>query len=374
MGLGLAMPETVMGDTLEDGIRQLGRRVAGVTRGVVVTMKEQNKSVLGEVQVNELSKSFADELRRDGTKIASQEAQTKITLTLSENSSGYVGVARVQRGEESQELIQFLGRGSDEAKSHQNSRITLRGELLFSSVEPMLDVASPFSESDSLLVLREKELDYYDRDLTGWKLSSKTLLPRKTRAGRDLKGRLRFGLDTLTVLFPEETCGLSLHSGDSCQLNHSSENVSQVSDETLGEDRISAGIEAIKLIDGQLATEIVAGKDGKLRFYHDASKAFLTVSDFGDKMTSIKGECGGAQQVLVTGRGDGETSDAIQTMELHDDVFVAIAPAISFPGPVTVLRPANRTIGIPSAAAIAVMRNLQSGNYEAYRLTISCGN
>jgi hypothetical protein len=374
LAIAFLAPGNLRGDALEDSIRQLGRRVAGVTRGNVAVIREENKSDLREMQANELTKSFADELTRNGIRIAARESQTKITITISENASGYVGVARVQRGEETQELMQFLGRKSADAQSQANSRMTLRREPLFSSAEPMLDVGSPSNESESLVVLRPEELDFYELDAKGWKISSKTELPRKAKSGRELNGRISFGVDDMTVLFPQETCSLAMHSPDSCQLKRSPENLSQVSDETLEEDKIPAGVEAIKLVDGSQVTVIVAGRDGRLRFYHDDAKAFLTVAEFGDKFTSIKGGCGEAQQVLVTGRGDQAVSDTVQVLEIHDDTFDLVAPAMTFPGPVTVLRPASRTMGIPSAAAVAVVRNLESGNYEAYRLTISCGN
>lgn len=372
IGIALVLPGSLRGDSLEDGIRLLGRRVAGVTRGSVVSIKEQNRSGLRDAKQTELFKVFADELRRNGIGIAVQEGEASITFTISENNSGYVGVAQVRRGEASQELVQFLGRSLEETKGPQNWRVTLKREFLFSSQEPMLDVGNPDGDVNGFMVLCAKELDYYNRGADGWKMTSKTILPRVERPGRNLKGQLSFETDDITVEFAADYCILSTHDGNECNSRRVPENVSQVRDDILKDRGIPPGREAIEL-HGAQAMVIVAGKDGKLRFYRDDVKAFLTVAEFGDQITHILSDCGLGQQVMVTGRGDEGESDTIQAIEIHDDEIVPMGAAVSFDGPVEMLRAATRGTDI-SPAAIAVVRNLQSGNYEAYRLTITCGN
>ena len=72
-------------------------------------------------------------------------------------------------------------------------------------------------------------------------------------------------------------------------------------------------------------------------------------------------------QLLVTRPGDWTQPDAIQAFEIIERQVVAISQPVEFDGPVTALWPAS-----DGKSVAAVVRNLKTGQYEAYRLTISC--
>jgi hypothetical protein len=72
--------------------------------------------------------------------------------------------------------------------------------------------------------------------------------------------------------------------------------------------------------------------------------------------------------VLATRASDGNEPDAIQSWAVADRTAGPLTAPILFPGPVTALW----TSGTDSA--LAVIRNLASGRYEAYVVTLACGS
>jgi len=75
--------------------------------------------------------------------------------------------------------------------------------------------------------------------------------------------------------------------------------------------------------------------------------------------------CGGVSQFLATGAGDYTQTDSLQVFEIKSGGPVAISAELNFPGPIMALHGASE---MPRA----VVKNLSTGNYEAYRLSFSC--
>jgi hypothetical protein len=84
------------------------------------------------------------------------------------------------------------------------------------------------------------------------------------------------------------------------------------------------------------------------------------------QVTRIRTMCGAGDQILASGAGDYSQPDTVQAFEEQSGTFVAVSEELNFPGPVSLHNAPN--ILNPTA----VVRNLHTGNYEAYRLSISC--
>ncbi len=76
--------------------------------------------------------------------------------------------------------------------------------------------------------------------------------------------------------------------------------------------------------------------------------------------------CGGTNQFLATSARDYTQTDSLQVFQTEPNGPVAMSGELDFPGPIVALHAA------PDAPR-AVVRNLSTGYYEAYRLAISCG-
>ena len=80
---------------------------------------------------------------------------------------------------------------------------------------------------------------------------------------------------------------------------------------------------------------------------------------------AIGSVCGGANQFLAAGGRDYTQTDSLQLFQMESGVPVTVSTELEFPGPILDL---HFAVG----AQRAVVRNLTTGNYEAYRLSFSC--
>jgi hypothetical protein len=76
--------------------------------------------------------------------------------------------------------------------------------------------------------------------------------------------------------------------------------------------------------------------------------------------------CGSSSPFLATAAGDDTRTDSVQLFQSDALGPLAASKELEFPGPIVALHAA---IDAPRA----IVRNLTTGNYEAYRLSFSCG-
>jgi hypothetical protein len=112
---------------------------------------------------------------------------------------------------------------------------------------------------------------------------------------------------------------------------------------------------------------LVAGVDGRAHLFDGKPEPIATIEGWGNDIVGLKTGCGGGWQVLATRGGGLAQTDAIQAFEIQEKNAVAVSAPTEFPGPVTALWPASN-----GNTAAAVTRDLKSGNYEAFTLSISC--
>jgi hypothetical protein len=124
-------------------------------------------------------------------------------------------------------------------------------------------------------------------------------------------------------------------------------------------------------VDNEDTIWLVGGTDNRLRLYTEKSTdPEITLSGWGSDFAAVSNRCGtkARQLTLVTNPGDWTQPDAIRAFEFTNRQPTPASMPAEFPGPVTALW--SRDDG---KFALAVARNLKTGRYEAYRITISCG-
>jgi hypothetical protein len=87
---------------------------------------------------------------------------------------------------------------------------------------------------------------------------------------------------------------------------------------------------------------------------------------WGGDLASVRTSCGAGWQVLATASGDA-AGDSIRAYEFPDRDPVPVSAAVEFSGEVTALWTEAKGDG-----AVAVVRNRETGNYEAFRLAVAC--
>lgn len=362
--------------SLEDAARALARRVAAALRGGQVTYDAQNRSSLDAAEFASVSAAFADELQRQGIKIASADSGTSVAMTVTQSPTEYLAVAQVQRKDNPETLLEILGPVTGLTEAATPFSLELHRERLFSQDTPILDV---FFASDwtTAFVLGPAEIGSYTRQSDHWALTSAERLPRYRAPARSERGFFGFGTDMASAEFPNELCQMYLlpdakPRGWHCEKVATALGVRGVSAdaEKLGPWYSAAQFEA----DGMIR-RVITGQDGLARLFEDGSEPVATFSGWGSEIAALHSGCGSGWQLLVTSTTDWTKPDAIQAVEVRDRRAVPASAPMGFSGPIVALHTPGTSAVDPAKAtseAIAVDHNLQTGRYDAYLLSISC--
>lgn len=366
-------------DTLEDAARALARRVAAILRGGSVTCEMQNGSSLGTAEFANVSSAFQDELQRHGIKVVTSEAGVSISMTVTQSPTEYIGVAQIVRKENPQTLLETLGPVTGPADPAPTFNLELHRVLLFSRDAPTLDVVFE-SNSTSALVLGPHEIDTYEVRDGHWSFVRSDRLLRHRTPGRNERGMLGIGIDAASAWFPEEVCNASALPGSkgwSCEKNNRQVPIRFVPDEAWAGKKTGPWFSAALFEVRTKPALVVTGQDGLARLYEDGNEPVATFSGWGGEIAGVRGGCGSDSQLLVTGSRDWTAADTVQVVEIRDRRAVTVSAPMEFPGPIIALHtPGTRGVdpSQPSAQALAVDRNLQTGEYEAYLLTVTCAH
>jgi hypothetical protein len=113
---------------------------------------------------------------------------------------------------------------------------------------------------------------------------------------------------------------------------------------------------------------LFAATDGSVHMVDGVSDQVARL-DWGSDITSVNTSCGAGWQVLATNltNSDETTGDAVRAYEFPDRDPIAVSPAFYFPGAITALWTEAK-----GGTAIAVVKNRETGNYEAYRVAVAC--
>jgi len=114
---------------------------------------------------------------------------------------------------------------------------------------------------------------------------------------------------------------------------------------------------------------IVAATDGGAQLFSGTSEPDLTLAGWGSDIATFAPACGLEWLVLATGTGDWTQPDRLQLYEIRGQRALATGQPMQVPGPVLTLWPAN-----DGKSARVVVRNLETGDYEASIVSVACSN
>jgi len=114
---------------------------------------------------------------------------------------------------------------------------------------------------------------------------------------------------------------------------------------------------------------IISGIDGQTQLMGGTADATTAYTGWGSDIATLAPVCGSQWQVLATGPGDWTQPDRLQLYEITDQRATAVGEALEVPGPVLTLWPAS-----DGKSARVVVRNLETGVYEASIVTVACSN
>jgi len=335
-------------DSLDDAVAALAKRVsARLQASETVRITSRNVSSLSGAEAAKAQMAVTRALQRR----VRNPMPVELTLTISENLRGYLLVAEIRRENESVvEMAEFQTVPS--LKKPVVDPFTIESKLLWEQQVPILDVAVL---QDSMLVLDTTGLARYERRDGKWERTAAVELPV---AVRDPRGRLETNVDSVKVQDPGMTCTVPIRMTAPAQcedggLFKATRNTQDLHD-WRGEFFSSAELGG---------DTIVAEVDGRIHIYDGAHAPQAVFEGWASDFATIAA-CGG-RHIIAAAAGDAASSDSVALYELPNRAPVRVSEPMEFPGPVTALWPAGD-------GAMAVVRNLSTGKYAAYSLTLDC--
>lgn len=381
--------------------QQLARKIVAVTGPGAVAVTVENRSSLGRRESEAVQNGLRYALEQLGIRFAeADQAAASVAISLSENSASYVWVAQIRQGEGDPAVAMVsVPRPGGAPAVHDSMPMALRRTLLWTQDDPILDVAilEEGATPTRIVVLDPAKISLYRWQDSKWQTEQVMEIPHVRPWPRDLRGKLITAKDhLLDVYLP----GVSCHSagGNLLSLNcRDSEDpwplVANDSGGSAGGGSIapqfaffaptrnfftgvlSPGLgkgvsvpsfySVAALPRGKYTLWLFAATDGQIHMLDGLSDRTARL-EWGSDLTMVKSSCGAGWQVLSTTAG-GRSGDAVRAYEIPDRDPVAASAATDFEGKITALWTESR-----GDMAVAVVKNPETGSYEAFRLAMAC--
>lgn len=381
-------PRARAADDPGSAARELAAKTIGLAAGgATLAVAWRNSSSLGSAESGQARAAFEAALRQAGERIE-ESAPLEVRVTLAENPKQYLLVEEVRRGEERQVWIAAWTR-RDEGTRQASPGVSLDRKLVWEQDEQILDVAFP---AGAMLVLSASKVTLYAKANGPWAPKQSLPLSPAKPWPRDLRGRLRATGANFQAFLPGMMCNGTTEPALAMDCRASEEPWVL---ESGSRGLLLANFTAARnYFDGRVVAQngtphavaafysaasveqrgetfwLLAPVDGRTQLFDSGLNpvAGFAEPSWGSDIVGIDARCGPASQVLATRPGDDSEPDAIQAFSLMDRAPAPVAAPANFSGPVTALWTSG------GASAIAVARDLSTGRYAAYVITLACGS
>jgi len=369
---------TASGQVFDEPARALVRKIAAALEGrEPVVLSFNSVPAVSSASAAAAREAIERELRAAGIAAASQASAT-LVITLSENVQHWVLVADLRRADTREILMEE--RPKPESATGAPSAV-IEKHPIFDQDTRILDFALLGRD---LMVLDAESVSVYQSANGSWQRKLTVRIPGSRALPRDLRGRLFVQGDIYQAYLSGRTCSGNAANGlgISCReegLWPLGPNVRGISVATRNyfenfvlpdgfQRHTSSFFSAANLSDRGRSAWVFAETDGRVHAYDAGFVPRAAWSGWGGDIAAVETECGSRTLLLGTGPGDDASPDFVQAYELNETSPQPVGDPVSFPGPVTAL-----WSGSERGAAVAVTRDLKSGRYAAFRLSIPCG-
>jgi hypothetical protein len=360
-----------------------------------ISVKIENRSSMSEQEFGGIRKAIERAMKNMGARIADRVGTARAVITFSENPAKLIWVAQISAGEKEEVVILEVPRPEREAGMTEIPALVIQKEFVIEQEQPILDFALeslPDGQPMKLFVLGGEFLTEFEHRQNRWEKKRALVLPARIGASRDIRGRIEEDRSPVTAHISGAECWFGEEESTkseckSVELKEGEvplflvEEISEFGEWVTGKNYFALDtrdVQGHELVGPKLFSAAPAGPkddanwiradvDGVARIY-DENKVIAELEKWGSDIAAIESNCGRKHQILATGTGDWTERDTVQAFEIVENKAVAVSPPLELPGPVTALwtaRAGNRVS--------AVVRNLTTGKYEAYSLTITCG-
>ena len=388
--------------------QQLATKIVAVTGPGAVALSVENRSSLGKREQEIIQNGLRSALETAGLRfVNADQAAATIAISLSENATDYVWVAQIRQGaSETGVVMVSMPRPAGSVTVRESVPLSLHKTLLWSQDEAVLDVAvlEDNGTPTHIAVLNSERVALYRRQAGKWQQEQPLNIVHTRPWPRDLRGRLVPARDhLLDVYLPGVICrsptgaplsltcretddpwpivpaalsgaAFSGFAGGAASTTIPAMGAFYAPTRNFFTGVLTSGI-------GQFASApkfysaaflprekyllwLFAATDGHVHLIDGVSDQ-VARGAWGSDVTTVKTSCGSNWQVLATSSDGG--ADSVRAYEFPDRDPVAVSAAIDFPGAITALWTEAK-----GDTAIAVVRNRETGNYEAYRMAVVC--
>ncbi len=369
--------------------------VAQIGSPTTLALTMHNTSTLTESDAGAIRQVLRLQLRSQGFRFArADRAKAEVGVTLSENADGYLWIAEIRSGNSRAVRMVTVPRVPPPPASSTPEPLSVRKAFIFEQEEPILDFAllgpDMFGVAH-LLLLEPEQISLFKKPAGSWEPERSIAISYSRPWPRDVRGRLvTHGDQGFDAYLPGVKCVGAVYPELNADCHESNKplpldseasaegSARFVADRNFFEGRVALGLaREMSLAPFYSAAEIpgrgeptwaLAGVDGEVRLIEKGAEPVATWEGWGSSLVSLRSSCGRGWQLLATKPGDGTEPDAVQAFEVSGRrAFPASAP-VEFPGPVMEMWPSN-----DGAAAEAISKNLKTGRYEAFMLSVYCG-
>jgi hypothetical protein len=393
------LPSSLCASGLGDTARQLAHRIAAAAGPGAFALEVTNRSSLDDKAVREVRSALEAQLHVEGVStVKAEQAMGTVEVILSESLREYVWTAEIAIGSDEKKVAlvsmprSSVGTGTPFAAA---LPIILKTTLLFAQEQPILDVALVEMPGGArLLVLNDGTVAIYHHrganPAGSWELETSLSVTHSRTFPRDLRGRLLLRRDHLfDVYLPGTFCRSSSvapltltcnNTDDPWPLTPDDGSVRAffVASRNFFTGALSPGIgkvsnvpsfySAASLPRSNYTLWMLAAVDGSLHLVDGMTDQLIRGRKWGSDLAAVHSSCGTGAQLLVSGSGDTER-DGLRAFEVPDRDPVAASAAVEFEGRIVALWSESSGNG-----AAAIVKRKDTEWYEAYRVSISCGN
>jgi hypothetical protein len=371
---------------------QLAAKIAAVTGPGTVALDVKNHSSLRQTDVDEIRRGVLIQLATLGLRfVNAEQAAATVQVFLSEDLRDYVWIAEVHQGanESSVVMISFT-RPDTQPAAHEATAMVIRKTLVWSQADRILDAAVLDATPSRLVVLDSNGVTVYRMQDSHWQTEQFLAVAHSRPWPRDLRGRLVLRKDHL---FDAHLPGIFCRSTSSAPVTmtcYEGDDPWPIGTDQYGLSAFFAPLRnfftgalvpgvgkqttapafysAAALPREKYTLWLLASVNGPLHLLDGMNDQTAGKLTWGSDIAGVHSGCGSGWQILATESGDNR-SDLVKAFEFPDRDPMAVSQPADFGGPITALWAESSGNG-----AIAVSQNSETGRYEAFRLTTTCGH
>jgi hypothetical protein len=376
----------------DDAASELAGQIAAhLGRNASITFEMQNRSALGADEIAEAARALRAQLRSRGVRVlVTKHPVPKVVVTLTDNARGVLWIAQIQRGD-AQDVVMAQALKPQAYPTPGPEALVLRSTPVFEQAIPILDLAQispPGATEPMLLVLDTEKVALYSKQESGWVIQQSLPLARSNPWPRDPRGRLVVReAGAFEAFTPGSKCqgtltpslmldctasdaGWPVGSDDSTAAHFVTErNYFDGKMTTSGQQNQAPEFFTTASVPAEPAQfRIYANLDGRARMFGKGPQPVAVFDGWGSDIVTVRSGCRDGFQILATSSGSLSQADSIRAFSIRGREAVPASAPVEFRGPITALWPTP-----DGAAALAVQRNLATGMYDAFSVSISGG-